>query len=159
MPVPQTGPTADRIDQGLEQAFAAVTGMQLRGRPYEVRQAMNASHRLVVWADKIQAQRFDSNALAHAPSLSTILTPKELEDLHSALNANILLVPTPFELQSATKNTAGRAGYRAYELPTGRLLRQNSFAVTVPEGGEPGEKRATVELVLQIETDFEKHLL
>jgi hypothetical protein len=133
--------------------------MTLRSRPYDIRSAMNASHDLVQWVSRIEPSTWTPQDLATNPSLERFLTPREIQGLNKQLDSNLLIAPTSFTTKDTGKGTSGTTSYQAYELPSGKLLRLNSFEATVPETGETGVRNVTVELILKIQADFSKNLL
>lgn len=159
-PVPLTGELADRADQGLERAFLDTPGCLVRGQPAYFRQRMNGDRKLVQIVNRILADTYSPQDLAAGTGLRRILTPKELEDLRSVLQgSSLLFVPTALEVKSEKNRTAGRIAFRAYDLGTGKLLLMNSFARTLPQGGDAGARGLLIELILDVHRDFAKHLL
>lgn len=159
-PVPVTGPRADRLDQGFERAFLSTPGLELRGQPSFFRLRMNGDRTLVQIVNRISAENYTAQDLASGVGLTRILNPKEMEDLRGTLlGCGMMLVPVEFTTQPEAKRTTGHAKCRAYDLATGKLLLQNTYDVVVPEGGDGGDRRATVDLILAVAADFEKRLV
>jgi len=159
-PVAGAGPNTERIDQGFENAFMNTSGVELRGMPSQFRRRMNGDRELVQIVDRICSQRYTPQDLASGVGLKQILSPKEMEDLRDALNScSMLLIPAQFETKSEAQRTTGHALVRTYDLGSGKLLLQNDYDVTIPESGEAGARRATVDLILAIQDEYATHML
>jgi hypothetical protein len=158
LPVPQSDDAAVRFDQGLGRVFMGTPGMSLARSPVDVRAALNGAPELLRAVSAVQNLRHPSGDLA-AANLAQALSPKQLDGLREQLVANILVVPVEFSVRTAGGHSEGSIGYRAYDLESGRLLRQNGFVVEAPESGEPGTRRVLVDLVLRVHDDFTAHLL
>jgi hypothetical protein len=159
-PASNSGTLANRIDQGFESAFLNTPGIQLRGLPAHFRERLNGDRKLAQTLDHIAAETYSAADLAAGPTLSRILSPEALAEMRTTLNAcSLLLVPARFEIHADDKRTTGQALCRTYDLTNGHLVLQNTYGVTVPEGGEAGEKHGAIELILAIEADFEARLV
>jgi hypothetical protein len=159
-PVAGAGLNTERIDQGFENAFMNTSGVELRGMPSQFRRRMNGDRQLVQIVDRICSQRYTPQDLASGVGLKQILSPKELEDLRAALNScTMVLIPAQFETKPEPQRTIGHALARTYDLASGKLLLQNNYDVTIPEGGDAGMRRAAVDLILAIQDEYATHML
>jgi len=159
-PVSGAGVLTERVDQGFENAFMNTPGLELRGMPSQFRQRMNGNRNLVQIIDRISAQSYTPQDLAAGVGLKQILSPKEMEDLRQTLNScTMLLLPAQFETKLDGQRTLGHALARTYDLSSGRVLLQNTYEVTIPEAGDAGQRRATVDLILAIQDDYANHMI
>jgi hypothetical protein len=158
-PVPSTGSLAGRADQGFERVFVSMQGIQVRMTPTMVRQRMNGNRELVQIMNRIQTAQYTPSTLA-AASLKTMFTGREYADLNTALGEPVVTcVPVQFAIDRTGKETRGAVSYRAFDMESGRLLRQCSFAVQSALPAEEAEQKVLVDLILAVEGDFAAHFV
>lgn len=159
-PAPVAGPRGEGLDHGLERTFADTPGVQMRTQPSTLRERLNVDHDLLWCIDQMLAQKYTREALAAGPNLQSLLSGKQIENLRKVTGDSVLFL-LPVEIATAPAGSATRAHtfYRVYDLQSGRLLLQSSVAVEVPGQGETGERKALVELFLQMQADLTQRLL
>jgi len=159
-PVPIAGPRGEGLDHGMERAFSDTPGVQIRNQPSVMRQRLNGDHDLLWSINRVLAEKYTPQDLAAGPNLQSVVTAKQIETLRKVTgDAVLFLLPVEMATEAAGGGTRGHALYRVYDLESGRLLLQSSVEVTVPEAGETGERKALVQLVLQVQADFKQRLL
>jgi hypothetical protein len=159
-PPPLQGDLGQRADTSLELVFNDTPGLLLTGHPSTVRQRMQGDRGLVDILNRAQSPQLDPMAGQPPPSLTAVLSPRELLDLRQkASNSDLLLVPDDFELRDAGARTHGRARYRVFDLRSGALVMQGVVEAESPHGGESGRREAMGEVVIRLQQAFAKHLL
>lgn len=158
-PVPLTGPLAERADQGFERAFVSMQGIHVQITPTMVRQRLNGNHELVQIMNRIQGAEYTPATLATA-SLKSMCTGREFADLKAALGEPVVtFVPVQFAVERAGAETRGKVLYRAFDMESGRLLRQCGFAARSSLPAEQAEQKVLVDLILAVESDFSAHFV
>ena len=159
-PAPVAGPRGEGLDHGLERTFADTPGVQMRTQPSILRARLNVDHDLLWCIDQMLAQKYTPEALAAGPSLQSLLSGKQLENLRQVTgDAVLFLLPVEITTTPAGSRTRAHTFYRVYDLQSGRLLLQSSVSVEVPGQGDTGERKAIVELLLQMQADLTQRLL
>lgn len=158
-PVPLTGSLAERADQGFERVFVSMQGIQVHMTPTMVRQRMNGNRELLQIMNRIQAAQYTPATMASA-SLKTMFTGREYADLNTALATPVVtFVPVQFSIERAGKETRGMVLYRAFDMESGRLLRQCGFATKSTLPAAEAEQKVLVDLILAVEGDFSAHFV
>lgn len=158
-PVPLTGSLAERADQGFERVFVNMQGIQLRMTPSMVRERMNGNRALVQVMNRIQTTQYTPATMTTA-TLKTMLTGREYADFRTAVGDPVVtFVPVQFSLERSGKDTHGMVLYRAFDMETGRLLRQCRFAAQSALAVEAAEQKVLVDLILAVEGDFSAHFV
>lgn len=158
-PVPLTGALADRADQGFERAFVGMPGIEVRLTPTMVRQRMNGNRELVQIMNRIQAAKYSPGEIGKS-SLKTVFTGREYADFRAALGEPLVVfVPVEFSIERTGKGSRGTLLYRAFEIESGRVLRQCRFTTQSPLPAAEAEQKVLVDLILAVEADFAQHFV
>lgn len=158
-PLPFASGHAAQLDEALERVFLDTPGSQLRGQPAAIRQAMNGNRPFLQQIERMRTASYTPAELP-AANLHQLFDARELIALREALRSSTMLVlPTEFVITAGQSTTDGHVAYRVYHLADGRLLLQNRFQTRVAEGGQPGEREATIQLILAVQKDFADRLM
>lgn len=158
LPVPMTGDLATRIDLGFDRVFSDTPGFQLRYPSGQLRSRMNGDHRLVLMLNAITKFEAESKP-GTAPGLDTFMSSHEIAHLREVLlTSDVLLVPSAFEYDDASKSTSGHFNAHMYDLRTGRLLFRDVFQHTLPSGPD-ARIAVAMELILTANSRIATDLL
>ena len=158
-PVPLTGLLADRADQGFERAFVGMQSIQVRLMPNMIRQRMNGNRELVQIMNRIQGAEYSPDAIAKV-TLKTTFTGREYADLRTAMvEPVVFFVPVQFSIERTAKETRGMILYRAFDMESGRILRQCRFTAQSTLPADQAEQKVLVDLILAVGDDFAGHFV
>src|SRR5262249_38090597 len=132
---------------------------QLRTAPSAMRTHMNGNRAFIDMMSRVQGARYTKEQMPSA-SLKALLSPKEMEDLRTAVaGSSTIFVPIEFDVDSDKNRARGHVLYRVFDLSSGRLLLQNRFEAQATRGGLDGENQVTVDLLIKVQDDVTARLV